>query len=112
MRKPAPISLRPALLVSVVALESEFKIRETPCLDQFDVKVIEQTGDIVSGDGYRLTTPFSALIKKVLPQGWARDLMRRDALITSTRTKIWFEANSYCQESRLVVSRSEREPNG
>jgi hypothetical protein len=117
----------PALLLSVVALESvasraaEFKIGETPCSDEFNVKVIEQTGDIVSGDGNRLTTPFGAnfkcgdhigdcdpqsaqisLSKKGLPQGWARDLMRRDAQITSTGTKICFEANSYCQESRLV----------
>jgi hypothetical protein len=79
------------------------------------------TGDIVSGDGNRLTTPFGAnfksgnhisdcelqsaqvsLSRKVLPQGWARDLMRRDAQSTSTGTKICFEAKSYCQESRLV----------
>ena len=117
----------PAPLLSVVALESvasraaEFKIGETPCSDEFDVKVIEQTGDIVSGNGNRLTTPFGAnfkcgghigdcdpqsaqisLSRKGLPQGWARDLMRRDAQITSTGTKICFEANSYCQESRLV----------
>ena len=117
----------PALLLSVVALESvasravEFKIGETPCSDELDVKVIEQTGDIVTGDGNRLTTPFAAnfkcgdhigdcdpqspqisLSRKGLPQGWARDLMRRDAQIISTGTKICFEANSYCPESRLV----------
>ena len=127
MRQLAPISLRLALLVSVVASESvasrvaEFKIAETPCSDQFNVKVIEPTGDIVSGDGNRLTTPFAAnfkcgdhigdcdpqspqisLSRKGLPLGWARDLMRQDARITSTGTKICFEANSYCQEFRLV----------
>ena len=137
MRQLAPISLHPALLVSVVALESvayraaEFKIEETPCSDQFDVKVTEQTGEIVSGDGNRLTTPFGAnfkcgdpfgdcdpqsalisLTRKGLPQGWARDLMRRDAQIASARTKICFEANSYCQDPDWWKSRSEREPNG
>ena len=137
MRQLAPISLRLALLVSVVASESvasrvaEFKIAETPCSDQFNVKVIEPTGDIVSGDGNRLTTPFGANckcgdhigdcdlqsapispIRKGLPQGWARDLMRRDAQITSTGTKICFEANSYCQDPDWWKSRSEREPNG
>ena len=93
----------PALLLSVVALESvasravEFKIGETPCSDELDVKVIELTGDIVSGDGNRLMTPFGAnfkcddhigdcdpqsaqisLSRKGLPLGWARDLMRQD----------------------------------
>jgi len=58
-----------ALLFSVVALESvasraaEFRIGETPCSDRFDVKVIEQTGDTVSADGNRLTTPFGANFK-------------------------------------------------
>jgi hypothetical protein len=137
MRQLAPISQRPALLFSVVALESvasraaEFRIGETPCSDQFDVKVTEQTGEIVSGDGNRLTTPFGANfkcgdhigdcdlqsapispIRKGLPQGWARDLMRRDVQITSAGTKICFEANSYCQDPDWWKSRSEREPNG
>jgi len=126
-----------ALLLSVVASESvasraaEFKIGETPCSDEFDVKVIEQTGDIVSGDGNRLTTPFGAnfkcgdhvsdcdpqsaqisLSRKGLPQGWARDLTRRDAQITSTGTKICLEANSYCRNPDWWKSRSEHEPNG
>ena len=74
----------PALLLSVVALESvasraaEFKIGENLCSTQI------------------------SLSRKGLPQGWARDLMRRDAQIISTGTKICFEANSYCPESRLV----------
>jgi hypothetical protein len=128
----------PALLLSVVALESvasraaEFKIGETPCSDEFNVKVIEQTGDIVSGDGNRLTTPFGAnfkcgdhigdcdpqsaqisLSKKWLPQGWARDLMRRDAQIT-----LQPEPKSALKQIRIArnpdwwKSRSEREPNG
>jgi len=126
-----------AFLLSVVASESvasraaEFKIGETPCSDEFDVKVIEQTGDIVSGDGNRLTTPFGAnfkcgdhisdcdpqsaqisLSRKGLPQGWARDLTRRDAQITSTGTKICLEANSYCRNPDWWKSRSEHEPNG
>jgi hypothetical protein len=36
---------------------------QTPCSDEFDVKVIEQTGDIVSGDGNCLTTPLGANFK-------------------------------------------------
>ena len=117
----------PTLLLSVVELESvasraaEFEIGETPCSDEFDVKIIEQTGDIVSADSNRLTTPFGAnfkcgdhigdcdpqstqilLSRKGLPQGWARDLMRLEAQITSIGTKICFEAYSYCQKSRLV----------
>jgi hypothetical protein len=137
MRQLAPISLRPALLVSVAALQSvasraaEFKIGETPCSDQFDVKVTEQTGDIVSGDGNRLTTLFganfkcgdhvgdcesqSALIspiRKALPQGWARDLMRRDAQITSTGTKFALKPIRTARNSDWWKSRSERKPNG
>jgi hypothetical protein len=73
---------------------------QTPCSNEFDVKVVEQTGDIVSGDGNRLTTPLGAdfkcgdhigdcdpqsarisLSRKGLPQGWARDLMRRPRLV-------------------------------
>jgi hypothetical protein len=135
MRQLAPISLRLALLVSVVASESvasraaEFKIGETPCSDQF--KVIEQTGDIVSGGGNRLTTPFGAnfkcgdhvgdcdpqstlisLIRKGLPQGWARDLMRRDAQITSTGTKLALKPICTARNPDWWKSRSEREPNG
>src|SRR5262249_32880818 len=34
-----------------------------------------------------------SLSRKGLPHGWARDLMRRDAQITSTGTKICYEAN-------------------
>ena len=137
MRQLAPISLRLALLVSVVASESvasrvaEFKIAETPCSDQFNVKVIEPTGDIVSGDGNRLTTPFGANfkcgdhigdcdlqsapispIRKGLPQGWARDSMRRDAQITSTGTKFALKPIRTARNADWWKSRSEREPNG
>jgi hypothetical protein len=93
----------PAPLLSVVALESvasraaEFKIGEsltTPFGANF------KCGDHI-GDCDPQSAQIS-LSKKGLPQGWARDLMRRDAQITSTGTKICFEANSYCQESRLV----------
>ena len=137
MRQLAPISLRLALLVSVVASESvasrvaEFKITGTPCSEQFNVLVIEPTGDIVSGDGNRLTTPFGAnfkcgdpfgdcdpqsalisLTRKGLPQGWARDLMRRDAQITSTGTKFALKPIRTARNSDWWKSRSERKPNG
>ena len=127
----------PTLLLSVVELESvasraaEFEIGETPCSDEFDVKIIEQTGDIVSGDGNRLTTPFGAnckcgdhigdcdpqstqilLSRKGLPQGWARDLMRRDAQITSTGTKFALKPIRIARNPDWWKSRSEREPNG
>jgi hypothetical protein len=127
----------PALLLSVVALESvasraaEFKIGETPCSDEFDVKVIEQTGDIVSGDGNRLTTPFGAnfkcgdhngdcdpqsaqisLSRKGLPRGWARDLTRRDAQITSPEPKSALKQIRIARNPDWWKSRSEHEPNG
>jgi hypothetical protein len=137
MRQLAPISLRLALLVSAVALEpvasraAEFKIGETPCSDRFTIKVIEPTGDIVSGGGNRLTTPFGANfkcgdhvgdcdpqsapispIRKGLPQGWARDSMRRDAQITSTGTKFGLKPIRTARNPDWWKSRSEREPNG
>lgn len=66
MLQAAPLALRFTLLLLVIALASvaasaaEFRIREAPYSGQFDVKVIELTGDIVSGDSNRLTALFDA----------------------------------------------------
>ena len=57
-----------SLLLSVIALASvaasaaEFRIREAP-YGQFNVKVIELTGDIVSGDSNQLKALFDANFK-------------------------------------------------
>jgi hypothetical protein len=103
----------PALLLSVVALESvasraaEFKIGEsltTPFGANF------KCGDHI-GDCDPQSAQIS-LSKKGLPQGWARDLMRR------TRKSLQPEPKSALKQIRIArnpdwwKSRSEREPNG
>ena len=101
-----------ALLLSVVA--AEFKIGEAPCSDEFDVKVIEQTGDIVSGDGNRLTTPFGANFKCGDHIG---DCDPQSAQISS-RKSLQPEPKSALKQIRMArnpdwwKSRSECEPNG
>jgi len=101
-----------ALLLSVVA--AEFKIGEAPCSDEFDVKVIEQTGDIVSGDGNCLTTPFGANFKCGDHIG---DCDPQSAQISS-RKSLQPEPKSALKQIRMArnpdwwKSRSECEPNG